>query len=67
MRQVADGGELILLAPGVENFGETKEVIVVLRKYGYKGRDYVLNLYNTIPEIKNNMMVASHLICMIEQ
>ena len=59
---VADGGELILLAPGVKNFGENEEVDRAIRKYGYKGRDYVLNLYNTIPEIKNNMMVAAHLI-----
>ena len=59
---VADGGELILLAPGIKNFGENEEVDKAIRKYGYRGRDYVLNLYNTIPEIKNNMMVAAHLI-----
>lgn len=59
---VEDGGELILLAPGIRNFGENEEVDKAIRKYGYKGRDYVLNLYNTVPEIKNNMMVAAHLI-----
>lgn len=59
---VADGGDLILLAPGVRGFGESEEIDCAIRKYGYKGRDYVLNLYNTVPEIKNNMMVAAHLI-----
>jgi nickel-dependent lactate racemase len=59
---VADGGELILLAPGIRSFGENEEVNRAICKYGYKGRDYVLNLYNTVPEIKNNMMVAAHLI-----
>lgn len=59
---IADGGELILLAPGVRSFGENEEVDIAIRKYGYKGRDYVLNLYNTVPEIKAKMMIAAHLI-----
>jgi len=59
---VADGGELILLAPGVKSFGENEEVDKAIRKYGYKGRDYVLDLYKNVPEIKENMMVAAHLI-----
>lgn len=59
---VEDGGELVLLAPGVRSFGESEEIDKAIRKYGYKGRDYVLNLYNTIPEIKENMMIAAHLI-----
>jgi nickel-dependent lactate racemase len=59
---VADGGELILLAPGVRNFGENEEVDIAIRQYGYKGRDYVLNLYNTVPDIKARMMIAAHLI-----
>jgi nickel-dependent lactate racemase len=61
-RMIADGGELIVLAPGVKSFGENEEVDLAIRKYGYKGRDYVLNLYNTIPEIKSRMMIAAHLI-----
>lgn len=59
---VADGGELILLAPGVRSFGENEETDIEIRKYGYKGRDYVLNLYNTVPDIKARMMIAAHLI-----
>ncbi len=59
---VADGGELILLAPGVRAFGESEEVDLEIQKYGYKGRDHILNLYNTIPEVKAKMMIAAHLI-----
>ena len=35
---IADGGELIVLAPGVERFGEDEECDRLIRKYGYKGR-----------------------------
>lgn len=59
---VADGGDLIILAPGVKQFGESFEVDELIRKYGYKGRDYVLSLYNTVPEVKEKSMVAAHLI-----
>ena len=32
---IADGGELIVLAPGVETFGEDPEIDRLIRKYGY--------------------------------
>ena len=57
---VDDGGELIILAPGVEMFGENEETDTQIRRYGYKGRDYVLRAMN-----KNNdlsRMSAAHLI-----
>ncbi|ARE88213.1 lactate racemase domain-containing protein [Clostridium formicaceticum] len=60
-KAIADGGELILLAPGVKHFGENDEVDVQIRKYGYKGRDYVLDLFNK-DAFGNSMMVAAHLI-----
>ena len=34
---MADGGELLIIAPGVERFGEQPEVDALIRKYGYKG------------------------------
>lgn len=58
---VADGGDLILLAPGVKEFGENQEVDQAIRQYGYKGRDYVLDLYHK-GVFENRMMVAAHLI-----
>ena len=35
---MADGGELLILAPGVERFGEDAECDRHIRKYGYRGR-----------------------------
>ena len=34
---MADGGELIVLAPGVKEFGEDAEIDRLIRKYGYRG------------------------------
>ncbi|MBC8628579.1 lactate racemase domain-containing protein [Blautia stercoris] len=58
---VADGGDLIILAPGVKAFGENEEMDKMTRKYGYKGRDYVLDLFNK-GAFDNKIMSAAHLI-----
>ena len=34
---LADGAELIILAPGVKEFGEDKTIDALIRKYGYHG------------------------------
>ncbi len=59
---IADGGELIVLAPGVDKFGEDKEVDKLIRKYGYKGRDYVLEQVRQQDDLKCNLSAAAHLI-----
>ncbi len=61
---VADGGELLVLAPGVERFGEDAAVDALIRKYGYCGRKKVLELFEQ-PEnldLRENMGAAAHLI-----
>ena len=61
---MADGGELIILAPGVERFGEDLQVDGLIRKYGYKGRLHTLEEFNK-PENEDlhaNMGAAAHLI-----
>lgn len=58
---VADGGDLIILAPGVKAFGENEEMDNMTRTYGYKGRDYVLKLFNE-GAFENRIMAAAHLI-----
>ena len=58
---VADGGDLIILAPGVKAFGENEEMDYMTRTYGYKGRDYVLKLFNE-GAFENRIMAAAHLI-----
>ncbi len=61
---MADGGELIILAPGVERFGEDSEVDRLIRKYGYRGRLHTLSEFEK-PEnadLRENMGAAAHLI-----
>ncbi len=61
---IADGGELIVLAPAVCRFGEDDENDRLIRKYGYVGREEVLRLV-AAPEnddLRENLSVAAHLI-----
>ena len=61
---MADGGELIVLAPGVEKFGEDDMCDALIRKYGYRGRLSTLEQFNK-PEnadLRANMGTAAHLI-----
>ena len=61
---MADGGELIILAPGVERFGEDDAVDALIRKYGYRGRLHTLDAFRA-PEngdLRANMGAAAHLI-----
>lgn len=59
---IADGGELIVLAPGVERFGEDADIDRLIRKYGYRGRLNVLELFKQNEDLQNNMSAAAHLI-----
>ncbi|MEN6471702.1 MAG: lactate racemase domain-containing protein [Clostridiaceae bacterium] len=59
---MADGGELIVLAPGVERFGEDDAVDALIRKYGYCGRLKTLELFEQNADLRANMSVAAHLI-----
>ena len=58
---VADGGELILLAPGVAAFGENEEMDRMTRKYGYTGIEHILELYHQ-GAFEGRLMSAAHLI-----
>ena len=59
---LADGGELIVLAPGVRKFGEDDVNDLLIRKYGYVGRVKVLELVKSNPDLCCNLSVAAHLI-----
>lgn len=59
---MADGGELIVLAPGLVAFGEDKEIDRLIRKYGYVGSDQILELTKENEDLKNNLSAAAHLI-----
>ncbi len=59
---MADGGELIILAPGVKTFGEDPENDRVIRLFGYVGREKILELYVKERELQNNQAVTAHLV-----
>lgn len=61
---MADDGDLIILAPGVEHFGEDAICDSLIRKYGYFGRLHTLEEFRK-PEnsdLRDNMGAAAHLI-----
>ena len=59
---IADGGELIVLAPALKEFGEDKQIDALIRQYGYVGTPQVLDLIKQSNELKNNLGAAAHLI-----
>jgi nickel-dependent lactate racemase len=59
---MADGGDLIILAPGLKEFGEDKEIDRLIRKYGYRGTPATLAAVKANAELKNNLSAAAHLI-----
>jgi nickel-dependent lactate racemase len=59
---IADGGELIVVAPGVKCFGEDGEIDRLIRKFGYRGTPLVMEQVKTSEELKNNLSAAAHLI-----
>ena len=59
---VADGGELLLLAPGVRAFGENAEMDEMTRTIGYTGTKRILGLYRQGKVFHNKLMSAAHLI-----
>ena len=59
---MADGGELIVLAPGLKEFGEDAEIDRLIRKYGYRGTPATLAAVKANAELRNNRSAAAHLI-----
>jgi nickel-dependent lactate racemase len=59
---IADGGELLIIAPGIERFGEQPEVDALIRKYGYSGTERVLRLYRTEKDMQEIPHGVAHLI-----
>jgi nickel-dependent lactate racemase len=59
---MADDGELIVLAPGLKEFGEDREIDRLIRKYGYMGTPSTLQSIRENNELRNNLSAAAHLI-----
>ena len=59
---IADAGELIVLAPGVKEFGEDAEIDRLIRKYGYFGTPETLRKLRENKDLGENLSAAAHLI-----
>jgi hypothetical protein len=59
---LADGAELIVLAPGVREFGEDKRIDEMIRKYGYFGTPATLEAVNANADLAGDLSAAAHLI-----
>lgn len=61
-KAIADGGELIVLAPGVRSFGEDPSIDALVRKYGYRTTPEIMSFVSENDELKENLSAAAHLI-----
>jgi nickel-dependent lactate racemase len=59
---LADGAELIILAPGVHEFGEDSSIDELIRKYGYHGTPATLQFVKDNPDLAKELSAAAHLI-----
>ena len=59
---IADGGHLIVLAPGVKTFGEDKAIDQLIRKYGYRTTPEVMQAVDANADLRENLSAAAHLI-----
>jgi len=59
---LADGGELVVLAPGVLRFGEDDAIDMLIRRHGYHGTPATLDAVHRDSELASNLGAAAHLI-----
>ena len=58
---IADGGELLIIAPGLKRFGEQEDVDQLIRKYGYQPTPQVLELYKQNADMQDLAHATAHL------
>ncbi len=59
---IADEGKLIILAPGLREFGEDEEIDRLIRKYGYRNTPEILDFVDKNQDLAGNLSAAAHLI-----
>ncbi|MDR0455598.1 MAG: lactate racemase domain-containing protein [Treponema sp.] len=59
---MADGGELLIIAPGLERFGEDMGIDALIRKHGYRPAKIIREKLNADAELANSLSAAAHLI-----
>ncbi len=58
---MADGGELIIIAPGLERYGESETVDRLIARHGYHSFDEIAAAVSKNPDLRSNLAVAAHL------
>jgi len=59
---IADKGELLIIAPGLVEFGEAEINERLIRKYGYRGTPVTLKAVAENDDLRQNLGAAAHLI-----
>lgn len=59
---LADGGELVIIAPGLVRFGEQPEVDALIRRHGYVGTRRVMEMVQQAADMQDLAHAAAHLI-----
>jgi nickel-dependent lactate racemase len=59
---MADNGELLIIAPGLERFGEDMGIDALIRKHGYRPSKVIREKVSKDAELANNLSAAAHLI-----
>jgi len=59
---LADGGELLIIAPGLKRFGEQPDVDALIRKYAYCGTPKVMELYKQNADMQDLAHATAHLL-----
>ena len=57
----SDGGELLVLAPGLREFGEDRTIDELIRKYGYPGTPETIALVAQNEDLGNCLGAAAHM------
>ncbi|MDO4630520.1 MAG: lactate racemase domain-containing protein [Planctomycetia bacterium] len=61
-KAMADGGELLIIAPGLKRFGEQEDVDKVIRKYGYTGTENIMKQWKKRAVLQDLTHATAHLI-----
>jgi nickel-dependent lactate racemase len=59
---MADNGELVILAPGLERFGEDRDIDALIRAHGYRPAAVIRERVRGNQELAANLSAAAHLI-----
>jgi nickel-dependent lactate racemase len=59
---LAEGAELIVLAPGMKCFAEDPALDILIRKYGYCRPERIIQYVSENIDLRNNLCAAAHLI-----